>query len=103
MARYRGGGKSELTCTESSIESLDVQNNVVEQENPSTSYSHETQPEHKKKPLPCNTEQSFHWTLSNWEQCNKSTIRVDLASPEDISLDTDNSSKVVLNTLGTTV
>lgn len=52
---------------------------------------------------------SFHWTLSNWgasqatrRRIVSGTVRVDLASPEDISLDTD-SSRVVFSAYGTTV
>lgn len=51
---------------------------------------------------------TFHWTLSSWganqaaRRRNNSTVRVDLASPEDISLDTD-SSRCVFTTYGTTV
>lgn len=53
--------------------------------------------------------QAFQWTLSNWgstqahRRNNSGTVRVDLASPEDISLDTDNSSRVVFSAYGTTV
>lgn len=53
--------------------------------------------------------EGFHWTLSNWSHPTQaarkrtnSNIRVDLASPEDISLDTD-SSRAVFNPYGTTV
>ncbi|XP_026470656.1 uncharacterized protein LOC113374909, partial [Ctenocephalides felis] len=50
----------------------------------------------------------YHWTLSNWgaatgrRRNNSTTVRVDLASPEDISLDTD-SSRAVFNAYGTNV
>ncbi|KAL5274491.1 hypothetical protein ACFFRR_000922 [Megaselia abdita] len=65
------------------------------------------------EPLPTNEDQqqqptTFHWTLSSWganqaaRRRNNSTVRVDLASPEDISLDTD-SSRCVFTTYGTTV
>lgn len=53
--------------------------------------------------------QTFHWTLSNWgstqthRRTDSGTVRVDLASPEDISLDTDNSSRVVFSSYGTNV
>lgn len=55
-----------------------------------------------------NQQKTFHWTLSNYAQAarrrnNSGTVRVDLASPEDISLDTDNSSRVVFSAYGTTV
>ena len=56
-----------------------------------------------------NTSNSYHWTLSNWgaaqaarRRNNSGTVRVDLASPEDISLDTD-STRVVFSAYGTTV
>lgn len=53
---------------------------------------------------------SYQWTLSSWAgnrrnrngQSNTETVRVDLASPEDISLDTD-STRVVFSAYGTTV
>lgn len=53
---------------------------------------------------------SYHWTLSSWggsrrnrnNNSNTETVRVDLASPEDISLDTD-STRVVFSAYGTTV
>ncbi|XP_034663332.1 uncharacterized protein LOC117898215 isoform X1 [Drosophila subobscura] len=51
----------------------------------------------------------FHWTLSNWgaaqtaRRRTNSNVRVDLASPEDISLDTDSSRAVFNNAYGTTV
>lgn len=112
MARYRGGGNSESTSTESSIDSLDVENNVdrtsqIERE----AGGAETIPCHTATSDIVNSlnhEKSFQWTLSNWgasqsQRNNSGTIRVDLASPEDISLDTDNSSRVVFNVFGTTV
>lgn len=53
---------------------------------------------------------SYHWTLSSLagnrrnrnSNNNTETVRVDLASPEDISLDTD-STRVVFSAYGTTV
>lgn len=53
-----------------------------------------------------NQQKTFHWTLSNYAQAarrrnNSGTVRVDLASPEDISL--DESSRVVFSAYGTTV
>lgn len=62
---------------------------------------------------PAAVQQKFHWTLSNWgstqthRRTDSGTVRVDLAvqlaSPEDISLDTDNSSRVVFSSYGTNV
>lgn len=57
-----------------------------------------------------NQRTSYQWTLSSWAgsrrnrngQNNTETVRVDLASPEDISLDTD-STRVVFSAYGTTV
>lgn len=112
VARYRGGGKSEMTSTESSIDSLDVENNIDRT-------SSQEREAGGTETIPChaapsdivnsiNHEKSFQWTLGNWgasqsQPNNSGTIRVDLASPEDISLDTDNSSRVVFNVFGTTV
>lgn len=52
----------------------------------------------------------FQWTLSNWSSAqaarrrnNSGNVRVDLASPEDISLDTENSQRVAFTPYGTTV
>lgn len=45
----------------------------------------------------------YQWTLSNWGQRkrnNSGSVRVDLASPEDVTLDSD---RVVFSTYGTTV
>lgn len=63
---------------------------------------------HPDEPAASNS--SFHWTLSNWgaaqtaarRRTNNATVRVDLASPEDISLDTD-STRAAFNAYGTTV
>ncbi|KAH8278955.1 hypothetical protein KR018_011774 [Drosophila ironensis] len=58
---------------------------------------------------PAGNSSGFHWTLSNWgaaqtaRRRTNSNVRVDLASPEDISLDTDSSRAVFNNAYGTTV
>ncbi|KPU80844.1 uncharacterized protein Dana_GF16043, isoform B [Drosophila ananassae] len=58
---------------------------------------------------PATNSSGFHWTLSNWgaaqtsRRRTNSNVRVDLASPEDISLDTDSSRAVFNNAYGTTV
>lgn len=47
----------------------------------------------------------YQWTLSNWGQRkrnNSGSVKVDLASPEDVTLDSD-STRVVFSTYGTTV
>lgn len=52
--------------------------------------------------------EAYHWTLSNWgggmtrRRNNSGSIKVDLASPEDITLDTD-TTRVMFNAYGTTV
>lgn len=52
----------------------------------------------------CLLKPSFQWALRSWnstqnhQRKNSNTVRVDLASPEDISLHTDSSSYAVLNT-----
>ncbi|XP_030754371.1 uncharacterized protein LOC115881129 isoform X2 [Sitophilus oryzae] len=51
------------------------------------------------------TEGVYQWTLNNWGQRkrnNSGSVRVDLASPEDVTLDSD-STRVVFSTYGTTV
>ncbi|XP_022916271.2 uncharacterized protein [Onthophagus taurus] len=47
----------------------------------------------------------YQWTLNKWGQrkrINSGSVRVDLASPEDVTLDSD-STRVVFSTYGTTV
>lgn len=47
----------------------------------------------------------YQWTLNNWGQRkrnNSGSVKVDLASPEDVTLDSD-STRVVFSTYGTTV
>lgn len=52
--------------------------------------------------------ETYHWTLSNWDggmtrrRNNSGSIKVDLASPEDVTLDTD-TTRVMFSTYGTTV
>lgn len=105
-----------MTSTESSIESLDGENDEDNQEHQTSSHGSQECVAGGTETLPChiatsdrlNNETTFQWTLSNWggvqpQRNNSGTIRVDLASPEDISLDTDNSSRVVYNAFGTTV
>lgn len=110
VARYRGG------AGDSSIDSLDSDSSAGTRESVAAAGGTET--------LPCGNREvsttikmeqeqpqsnGFHWTLSNWgavqsarRRNNSSIVRVDLASPEDISLDTD-SSRVVFSAYGTTV
>ena len=52
--------------------------------------------------------ETYHWTLSNWgagmarRRKNSGSVKVDLASPEDVTLDTD-TTRVMFSTYGTTV
>lgn len=115
MSRYRGG------AADSSLDSLDTSTN----ESQSSCNTHDSIAAAVcgTETLPCgnrevitsvtqpNQQESsgFHWTLSNWgatqaarRRNQTGTVRVDLASPEDISLDTD-SSRVVFSAYGTTV
>lgn len=78
MARFKGG------CGEESTES---------QAESSDSLSPDEEP-----PRP---PQTLNWNIAR-RRNNSGTVRVDLASPEDISLDTD-SSRVVFSQYGTTV
>lgn len=138
VARYRGGGSGVLTGAESSLGSLDEDDEEdVESSTPQSQSSFGTRESvagcGRTETLPMggqlvcndnaasasqlavsttineqNQQKTFHWTLSNYAQANRrrnnsGTVRVDLASPEDISLDTDNSSRVVFSAYGTTV
>lgn len=110
MSRYRGG------AAESSLDSLDSTSNESQSSSSEMRGSIE-EVENGTETLPCgnrevsttvsqsNQEQTpgFHWTLSNLQTTRRTgTVRVDLASPEDISLDTD-SSRVNFGAYGTTV
>ncbi|KAG7203922.1 hypothetical protein KM043_016942 [Ampulex compressa] len=95
VSRYRGGGDSSFdsVASQSSVSmetGLDKENET--QETGSTEKEGET----------------YHWTLSNWgggitrRRNNSGSIKVDLASPEDVTLDTD-TARVMFSTYGTTV
>ncbi|XP_055923588.1 uncharacterized protein LOC129954019 isoform X2 [Eupeodes corollae] len=108
VARYRGGGGG------SSFDSLDSDTSIGTRDSTAAAGGTET--------LPCGTREvdttikvqedqpqpsGFHWTLNNWGAAQNarrrnSNVRVNLASPEDISLDTD-SSRAVFSAYGTTV
>lgn len=113
MSRYRGG------AADSSLDSLDSTSNESQSQISSGTRGSIEEVANGTETLPCgnrevsttvtqsNQEQTpgFHWTLSNLQTArrnNTGTVRVDLASPEDISLDTD-SSRVVFSAYGTTV
>lgn len=113
VSRYRGG------AAESSLDSLDSTSNESQSQSSSGTRGSIEEVVNGTETLPCgnrevsttvsqsNQEQTpgFHWTLSNLQTArrnNTGAVRVDLASPEDISLDTD-SSRVVFSAYGTTV
>lgn len=77
VARYRGGTTDESTESRDSSESLSPDEEVAQ------------------------PPQNLTWNISR-RRSNSGSVRVDLASPEDISLDTD-SSRVVFSQYGTTV
>lgn len=84
ISRYKGGGDSFETS--SSSETLDSPHNGVESNRNSS-------------------DGVYQWTLNNWGQRkrnNSGSVKVDLASPEDVTLDSD-STRVVFSTYGTTV
>ncbi|XP_054282157.1 uncharacterized protein LOC128999597 isoform X1 [Macrosteles quadrilineatus] len=92
VARYRGGG------VDSSFDS--VESRSCDSEEPPA-----LQPPTPSAPPAPPT--SFNWRQGEWanptrRKRNSGTVRVDLASPEDVSLDTD-SSRVVFSSYGTTV
>ncbi|XP_068087135.1 uncharacterized protein [Anabrus simplex] len=86
VARYRGGGDSSFDSVESqsSVSAVGVEDNG--------------QPRGE----------SYNWRHSEWgggttrKRTNSSSLRVDLASPEDVTLDTD-TTRVMFSTYGTTV
>lgn len=96
VSRYRGGGDSSFdsVASQSSVSiatGLDKDSEI--RENANDEEEGET----------------YHWTLSNWggggmnrRRNNSGSIRVDLASPEDVTLDTD-TTRVMFSTYGTTV
>ncbi|KAI4456830.1 hypothetical protein MML48_8g00015589 [Holotrichia oblita] len=87
IGRFRGGGDGFETASSSS-ETAETPNTGAEESNESNRNSG-----------------VYQWTLSNWGQRkrnNSGSVRVDLASPEDVTLDSD-STRVVFSTYGTTV
>lgn len=87
IGRFRGGGDVFETASSSS-ETVETPNTAAEESNESNRNSG-----------------VYQWTLSNWGQRkrnNSGSVRVDLASPEDVTLDSD-STRVVFSTYGTTV
>ncbi|XP_049817861.1 uncharacterized protein LOC109609412 isoform X1 [Aethina tumida] len=92
IGRFRGGADSFETASSNS-DTLDSPNIGPE--------DHEQPPTSTRN----SNEGVYQWTLSNWGQRkrnNSGSVRVDLASPEDVTLDSD-STRVVFSTYGTTV
>lgn len=90
IGRCRGGGYEAFETASSSSETID---------------SHQTGTEDAAPPKRNSTDGVYQWTLNNWGQRkrkNSGSVRVDLASPEDVTLDSD-STRVVFSTYGTTV
>lgn len=84
ISRYRGGDDAFETASSSS-DTAETPNIGVDESNRNS------------------TEGVYQWTLSNWghrKRNNSGSVRVDLASPEDVTLDSD---RVVFSTYGTTV
>ncbi|KAF5280931.1 hypothetical protein FQA39_LY17937 [Lamprigera yunnana] len=92
VGRYRGGGDVFETASSSSETVESIENGVEEtKNNQSSNYNI--------------NEGVYQWTLRDWGQRkrnNSGSVRVDLASPEDVTLDSD-STRVVFSTYGTTV
>jgi len=99
VSRYRGGGG------DSSFDSVASQSSVsidtgLNKENETTQETAAATTEREGE--------TYHWTLSNWgggitrRRNNSGSIKVDLASPEDVTLDTD-TTRVMFSTYGTTV
>lgn len=98
VARYRGGG------VESSFDSAESRSS--DSEEPAVTPA---APVPTPAPTTATTETTggFNWRQGEWGNAarrkrNSGTVRVDLASPEDVTLDTD-SSRVVFSSYGTTV
>ncbi|XP_017770930.1 PREDICTED: uncharacterized protein LOC108558515 isoform X2 [Nicrophorus vespilloides] len=97
IVRFRNGVVDSFETASSSSESPDTPNTMV-------ATSEEVAAAAATQAPPA-SEGVYHWTLSNWGQRkrnNSGTVRVDLASPEDVTLDSD-STRVVFSTYGTTV
>lgn len=99
--RYRGGGGG----GDSSFDSVASQSSVsietgLDKENETTQETAAAGAEKESE--------AYYWTLSNWSggmtrrRNNSGSIKVDLASPEDVTLDTD-TTRVMFSTYGTTV
>lgn len=93
MGRCRGGGYDIFETASSSSETLDSRQTGPPEE------EEDPPPSRQKRD---STEPAYQWTLNSWRRRNSGSVRVDLASPEDVTLDSD-STRVVFSAYGTTV
>lgn len=101
VGRYRGGGGDSSFDSVASQSSVSIETGL-DKENENDKETQGAQPNAEKEG------ETYHWTLSNWgggvtrRRNNSGSIKVDLASPEDVTLDTD-TTRVMFSTYGTTV
>lgn len=94
VSRYRGGAGDSSFDSVASQSSASVDTGLDKEDSPEASAEKEGE--------------TYHWTLSNWNggmarrRNNSGSVKVDLASPEDVTLDTD-ATRVMFSTYGTTV
>ncbi|XP_012234125.2 uncharacterized protein [Linepithema humile] len=99
VSRYRGGGGDSSFDSVASQSSVSIETGL-DKENETTQETTAAGAEKEGE--------TYHWTLSNWgggmtrRRNNSGSIKVDLASPEDVTLDTD-TTRVMFSTYGTTV
>lgn len=89
--------RSSAAAADSSFDSVASQSSI--------SIEAATEMENNDKAEEHKQSQTYHWTLSNWggvARTNSGSVKVDLASPEDVTLDTD-TTRVMFSTYGTTV
>ncbi|XP_051167467.1 uncharacterized protein LOC127285474 isoform X1 [Leptopilina boulardi] len=95
VSRFRGGGDSSFDSV-ASQSSVSIDTGLDKADETQESGNEEKESE------------TYHWTLSNWgggmtrRRNNSGSVKVDLASPEDVTLDTD-TTRVMFSTYGTTV
>ncbi|XP_018330268.1 uncharacterized protein LOC108740446 isoform X2 [Agrilus planipennis] len=98
--RYRGGGDTLDTYSSTSWDTMESVGDM-EDARQQTNVNNDS----PKQQMQQDSDAVYHWTLRDWGQRkrkNSGSVKVDLASPEDVTLDSD-SSRVVFSTYGTTV
>ncbi|XP_044008897.1 uncharacterized protein LOC122852871 isoform X2 [Aphidius gifuensis] len=115
ISRYRGGDSSlDSVVSQSSVSiqtGLDKEDNDTEdtinhhdEDDDDDNDEDDDDDNHKR----VGGGETYHWTLSNWaggmarRRNNSGSIKVDLASPEDVTLETD-TTRVMFTSYGTTV